>query len=117
MTKMRDRRPKIKPFKLRLKVGDTVVVRSGKFKGKTAKILATQPKVGTVTLEGLNVVTRHRKPTQQNPGAGAFEVHRPLAVSKVAIYDSTKKKASRIAYQLDKSKKVRIMTTSGKEIK
>lgn len=109
---------KLKAYKIRLNKGDTVMVRSGKFKGHTGKVLAIHPKLNKVTIEGINVVTRHRKPTAANPQAGSKEFTRPLAVSKVGIFDSTAKKPSRISYLLAKDgKKSRVMTSSGKEIK
>lgn len=107
-----------KLFKIRLKKGDTVMVRSGKYKGKTGKITAVHPKENKVTIEGINVVKRHRKPTQALPQGGIIEITKPLHVSKVGIYDSVKKKPSRIGYKIDaKGNKGRVMKTSGKEIK
>jgi large subunit ribosomal protein L24 len=105
-------------FKIRLKKGDTVVVRSGKYKGKTGKIVATHPTLNKVTVEGINIVKKHQKPNKAHPQGGIIEITKPIAVSKVGIYDATKKKASRIGYKLDASgKKTRVMKTSGKEIK
>lgn len=105
-------------YKIRLQKGDNVVVRAGKFKGKTGKIVATHPQRNSVTVEGLNVVTRHQKPNSANPSAGSREITRPIAVSKVALYDEAKKKPSRIGYKLSADgKKTRIMKSSGKELK
>jgi large subunit ribosomal protein L24 len=105
-------------FKIRIKKGDMVMVRSGKFKGKTGKVLATHPSINKVTVEGINIVKRHRKPTQARPQGGIEEITKPVWVSKVGLLDSTAKKPSRIGYTLDKEgKKVRVLKTSGKEIK
>lgn len=105
-------------YKIRLKKGDTVIVRSGKYKGKTGKILATHPRQNKVTVEGINIVKKHQKPTQTHPQGGIVEITKPIFVSKVAIVDPATKKASRIGYKLDKDgKKARIFKTSGKEIK
>jgi large subunit ribosomal protein L24 len=105
-------------YKIRLKKGDTVVVRSGKHKGRTGKILAVHPKSNKVTVEGVNIVKRHLKPTRTNPQGGIVELNKPIWVSKVGIYDSAKKKPSRISYKAGKTgAKVRIMKTSAKEIK
>lgn len=107
-----------KVYKIRLKKGDTVMVRSGKYKGKTGKITAVHPKENKVTVEGINIVKRHRKPTQFQPQGGIFEITKPIDVSKVGILDSTAKKPSRIGYNLDKDgNKKRVLKTSGKEIK
>jgi large subunit ribosomal protein L24 len=105
-------------YKIRLKKGDTVVVRSGKYKGKTGKVLATHPAMNKVTVEGVNVVKRHQKPTPVNPAGGIKEIIKPIWVSKVGIYDSSAKKASRLGYKTDaKGNKSRVMKTSGKDIK
>lgn len=105
-------------FKIRIKKGDTVMVRSGKFRGKTGKVLAVHPKDNKVTVEGINVVKRHRKPTQAQPQGGIIEMAKPIWVSKVGLLDSTAKKASRVGYKTDaKGAKIRVLKTSGKEVK
>lgn len=106
------------PYKIRLKVGDKVIVLAGKHKGKTGKILRVHPKDNKVTVEGINVVKKHVKPTRENRVGSIKDVTKPLWVSKVAIYEPTLKKATRIGYKLDaKGAKTRVYTSSGKEIK
>lgn len=105
-------------YKLRLKKGDTVMVRSGKYKGVTGKVLKVHPNLNKVTVEGVNVVKRHLKPSRSNPQGGVAELTKPIWVSKVGIYDSATKKPSRVGYKLSKdNSKVRIYKTSAKEIK
>jgi large subunit ribosomal protein L24 len=105
-------------YKIRLKKGDKVIVTTGKFKGKTGNITAVHPKENKVTVEAINVVKKHQKPTQAHPQGGIIEITKPLDVSKVAIVDPTTKKGTRIGYKLDKDgKKTRIYKSSGKEIK
>ena len=107
-----------KAYKIRLKKGDMVMIRSGKHKGRTGKVLATHPKLNKVTIEGINVVKRHRKPDRAHPQGGIIELTKPIWVSKVGILDNTKKKPSRISYKITKDgAKTRVMKTSGKEIK
>lgn len=107
-----------KIYKIRLKKGDTVMVRSGKYKGKTGKITATHPTLNKVTVEGINIVKKHVKPTQTKPQGGIVELTKPIWVSKVGLHDSAAKKPSRIGYKLSKEGvKSRIMKTSGKEVK
>lgn len=107
-----------KIYKIRLKKGDTVVVTTGKYKGKTGKITATHPSENKVTVEGINIVKKHVKPNRANPQGGIIEVTKPIWVSKVAIVDPSTKKASRIGYKLDdKGNKTRVYKASGKEIK
>lgn len=105
-------------FKIRLKKGDTVVVRAGREKGKTGKVVAVHPKENKVTVEGINVVKRHTKPTRSNPTGGILEVTKPVHVAKVSIVEPTTKKASRIGIVLNKDgSKSRVFKSTGKEIK
>lgn len=105
-------------FKIRLKKGDTVVVRTGKYKGQTGKVVATHPAENKVTVEGVNIVKKHLKPNRANPQGGIVEVTKPIFVSKVAIVDPSTKKASRIGMSVDKDgNKTRVYKSSGKEIK
>lgn len=107
-----------KIFKIRLKVGDTVVVRSGKYKGQTGKVTAVHPTENKVTVEGVNIVKKHQKPTQAKPQGGIIEVTKPIWVSKVGVVDPATKKAARVAYGTDKDgKKIRVFAGTKKEIK
>lgn len=107
-----------KIYKIRLKKGDTVIVLSGKYKGQTGKITATHPTENKVTVEGINIVKKHVKPTRTNPQGGVLELTKPLWVSKVGILEPTAKKASRIGYKIDKDgNKTRVFKSNGKEIK
>lgn len=105
-------------YKIRLKKGDTVMVRAGKYKGQTGKVSATHPSDNKVTVDGINVVKKHQKPTPTHPQGGIVEVTKPIWVSKVSIVEPTSKKPSRIGYKTDTAgKKVRVFKTTGKEIK
>lgn len=105
-------------YKIRLKKGDTVVVRSGKYKGKTGKVTATHPRDNKVTVDGINVVKKHVKPDREHPQGAIVEITKPIWVSKVSIVEPTSKKASRIGYAVDKDgKKTRVFKKTGKEIK
>ena len=105
-------------YKIRLKKGDTVVVRSGKYKGQTGKITATHPRDNKVTIEGINIVKKHVKPSQSHPQGAIVELTKPMWASKVAIVEPTSKKPSRIGYKTDaQGKKTRIYKQNGKEIK
>lgn len=107
-----------KVYKIRLQKGDNVIVRSGKYKGRTGKILQTHPTLNKVTVEGVNIVKKHQKPTKSNPAGGILELTKPIWVSKVAAVDPASKKASRIGYKLaGDGIKTRILKSSGKEIK
>lgn len=104
-------------FKIRLKKGDTVMVRSGKYKGQTGKITAVHPSENKVTVEGINIVKKHVKPNRANPQGGIIEMTKPILVGKVGILDPTTKKPSRIGFTGEKDAKVRVYKSSGKEIK
>jgi len=107
-----------KTFKIRLKKGDTVMVRTGKYKGKTGKVVATHPFENKVTVEGINIVKKAIKPTQQNPVGGIQEITKPIWVSKVGLVEPTSKKPTRVGYKLeDKGTKTRIYKSTGKEVK
>ncbi len=105
-------------YKIRLQKGDTVMVRSGKYKGQTGKILATHPTENKVTVEGINVVKKHQKPNREHPQGGIVEQTKPIWVSKVGLLEGTAKKPAKIGYTVDaKGNKVRVNKRTGKEIK
>lgn len=107
-----------KLYKIRLKKGDLVVVRSGKYKGKTGKVVATHPSENKVTVDGINIIKKHQKPNREHPQGGIIEMTKPIWVSKVAIVEPTSKKPSRIGYKLNADgTKARVFKASGKEIK
>jgi len=105
-------------IKIKLRKGDIIVVRTGKYKGKTGTITATHPTLNKVTVEGINIVKKHVKPNRQHPQGDIVELTKPIDVSKVAIYDPSTKKASKIGIKVDdKGNKTRVFKKSGKEIK
>lgn len=105
-------------YKIRLKKGDNVQVLSGKYKGKTGKVVAVHPSENKVTVEGINIVKKHMKPSRTNPQGGIIELTKPIWVSKVALVDPASKKPTRIGYRIDaKGVKTRVAKKSGKEIK
>jgi len=107
-----------KLYKIRLKKGDLVVVRSGKYQGKTGKVLATHPSENKVTVEGINVVKKHQKPNREHPQGGIIEVTKPIWVSKVGIVEPTSKKPSRVGIKVvADGSKTRVFKSTGKEIK
>lgn len=71
--------------KLNVKKGDTVLVLSGKDKGKQGKVIEAQPKKGKVIVEGVNKVKRHTKPSQSAPQGGIITKEAPLFASKVQL--------------------------------
>ena len=100
----------------KIRKGDKVVVLSGRDKGKTGEVVASMPKDGKVIVSGVNVATRHRKPSQENPQGGLERKEAPLFVSKVAIADPKTGKATRVRFETRGDKKVRVAVKSGELI-
>ncbi len=100
----------------KIKKGDRVVVLSGKDKGKTGEVTKAMPKDGKVVVAGVNIITRHRKPSQASPQGGLERTEAPLHVSKVAISDPKDGKPSRVRFEVRDGKKVRVAARSGELI-
>jgi large subunit ribosomal protein L24 len=100
----------------KIKKGDTVVILSGKDKGKTGEVTKSMPKDGKVLVSGVNIITRHRKPSQTNPQGGLERVEAPMHISKVAIADPKTGAASRVRFEVRDGKKVRVAAKSGELI-
>jgi large subunit ribosomal protein L24 len=100
----------------KIKKGDTVVILSGKDKGKTGEVLKAMPKEDKVLVSGVNVAVRHRKPSQANPQGGLERREAPLHVSKVAVADPKSGKATRVRFETRDGKKVRVAAKSGELI-
>jgi large subunit ribosomal protein L24 len=100
----------------KIKKGDSIVVRSGKDKGRTGTVLQVMPKDGKVLVEGINVAARHRKPSQANPQGGIDRLPAPLHISKVALADPKDGKATRVRFETRDGKKLRVAVKSGETI-
>ena len=98
----------------KIKKGDRVVVLSGKDKGKTGDVTQALPKDGKVVVSGVNIATRHRKPTQANPQGGIERKPAPLHISNVAI--AVNGKATRVRFEERDGKKVRVAVKTGELI-
>ena len=100
----------------KIKKGDKVVVLSGRDKGKRGEVVRALPKDGKVVVSGVNVVTKHKRPTGQSAG-GIERVEAPLPVSKVAIEDPKTGKPTRVGFKvLEDGRKVRVAKRSGEVI-
>lgn len=97
---------------MKIKKNDTVVVISGKDKGKTGTVLRSIPKKNKVVVEGVNMQTKHAKATQNSP-AEIKHVEGPIDVSNVMFYDKEAKTATRIGYKIVDGKKVRVSKKTG----
>ena len=99
----------------KIRKGDTVVILSGKDKGKTGEVIRSMPKDMKVVVSGVNVHARHRKPSQINPQGGIERKEAPLHVSKVAIATADGK-PSRVRFEVRDGKKVRVAAKTGELI-
>ena len=103
--------------KLHVKTGDTVIVLSGKDKGKKGKVLSVQHKDGKVIVEKVNVVSRHTKPRKQGEEGGIIRKEAPLYASKVMRVCPKCDKPTRYAVKIHADgKKVRVCKKCGAEI-
>ena len=95
--------------KLHVKTGDTVMVLSGKDKGKKGKVLNVNPAAGKVIVEGVSVASRHKKPRRQGETGGIVKQETPIYASKVMYYCDKCKSAARLGKLiLEDGKRVRI---------
>ena len=102
---------------MKLRVGDTVQVIAGSDKGKTGEIIQILRKEDRVIVEGVDMVTKHIKPSQADPEGGIVTREAPIHVSNVAYYDSKAKQAVKIGYAFDEDgKKYRINKKTGKAL-
>ena len=100
----------------KIKKGDSVVVRSGKDKGRTGTVLQVLPKEDKIVVQGVNIAARHRKPSQTNPQGGIDRFEAPMAISKVGLADPKTGAATRVRFEDRGGKKVRVAVKSGEAI-
>jgi large subunit ribosomal protein L24 len=104
---------------MRIRTEDTVIVIAGKDRGKTGKVIRTDPKKDRVYVEGLNMVKRHQRPIpgRQNMPVGVIEKEGPIHVSNVAIVDPKDHKPTRIGITRDdEGRRKRISRRTGSEL-
>jgi len=99
----------------KIKKGDTVIVLTGRDKGKTGQVTQVLPKEDRVVVEGVNVVKRHQRPNQQAQG-GIIEKSASIHVSNVALTDPKSGEATRVGFKVEDGKKVRVAKKSGEVI-
>ena len=102
---------------MNVKKGDTIVVLSGKDKGKQGKVLKSDPKGGKVIVEGVNVAMKHRKPRKQGEEGGIVKMETPIYACKVMLVCPKCGKPTRPAFRfLDDSSKARVCRKCGETI-
>ncbi|NBI05642.1 50S ribosomal protein L24 [Senegalia massiliensis] len=102
---------------MHVKKGDTVVVIAGKDKGKKGKVLQVIPKKNRVLVEGVNMITKHQKPSQQMQQGGIVHQEGAIHASNVMVWSKADDQGVRVGYKtLDNGKKVRVSKKSGEVI-
>ena len=99
---------------LKIKKGDTVKVITGKDKDKEGKVLSVDVKNGKVLVEGVNMITKHAKPSQANPNGGIVQKEAAIDASNVMLVHEGK--ATRVGFAIQDGKKVRVAKATGKVI-
>ncbi|MDD3191450.1 MAG: 50S ribosomal protein L24 [Bacilli bacterium] len=98
---------------MNVKKGDNVIVISGNDKGKTGKVLKVLVKDNRVVVEGVNIISRHTKPSNANPDGGIVKKEAPIHASNVQLVDPKTNERTRIGKKLENGKKVRFAKKSG----
>jgi large subunit ribosomal protein L24 len=98
--------------KLKVKSGDLVKVIAGNHKGEQGKILRVYADKNTAIVEGVNMVSKHTKPSAQNPQGGIVKKEAPIHISNIALIDPKSKEATKVGYKTEGDKKVRFSKKS-----
>lgn len=96
---------------LKIKKGDLVKVIAGKDKDKEGKVLSVNAKKNTIFVEGINIITKHTKPSMANQQGGIVQQEGPIDISNVMYVH--KGKATRVGFKMDGDKKVRFAKSTG----
>ncbi len=102
---------------MRIKKGDNVQVLSGNDKGKTGEVLEVIPKSGKIIVKGVNIRKKHIKPRKQGEEGGIIPLECAIYSDKVNVVCPKCNKPTRIKYEMDKDKKVRVCQKCGAKLK
>lgn len=92
--------------KLRIKKGDTVIVIAGNSKGKKGKVLEVITSKNKAIVEGVNIVSKHQKPSAQNPNGGINKIEAPIHISNLMFVDPSSGEPTRVGRKNDEEGKV-----------
>ncbi|MGV6829372.1 MAG: 50S ribosomal protein L24 [Flavobacteriales bacterium] len=98
--------------KIKIKSGDQVVVTAGDHKGSEGKVLLVIRDKNKAIVEGVNMVSKHEKPSASNPQGGISKKEAPIHISNLSLIDPKSKKATRVGYRMEDGKKVRFSKKS-----
>ncbi len=99
---------------MKIKKGDTVKVIAGKDKDKEGKVMSVDPKNGKIMVEGINMVTKHAKPSAANQNGGIISKEAALDISNVMLV--FKGKTTRVGFKMENDKKLRVAKSTGEVI-
>ncbi|MBC7000514.1 50S ribosomal protein L24 [Cytophaga sp. FL35] len=103
-------------IKLKIKTGDTVRVIAGDHKGSEGKVLTVDREKNKAIVEGANLVSKHEKPSAQNPQGGIVKKEAPIHISNLALIDAKSGEVTRVGYEVRDGKKVRVSKKSNEVI-
>ena len=103
-------------MKLKIKTGDTVRVIAGDHKGSEGKVLQVDREKNKALVEGINVVSKHEKPSAKNPQGGIIKKEAPIHISNLSLIDPKSGEATRVGYEVRDGKKVRFSKKSNEVI-
>ncbi len=103
-------------MKLKIKTGDTVRIIAGDHKGTEGKVVRVLRDKNKAIVEGVNMVSKHEKPSAQNPQGGIVKKEAPMHISNLSLIDSKSGETSRVGYELRDGQKVRVSKKSNEVI-
>ncbi|WP_435623244.1 50S ribosomal protein L24 [Flagellimonas sp.] len=99
-------------MKLKIKTGDTVVVTAGDHKGSEGKVVKIDREKNKAIVEGVNMVSKHEKPSAQNPQGGIVKKEAPIQISNLSLMDPKSGEPTRVGFEVRDGKKVRVAKKS-----
>ena len=99
-------------MKSKIKSGDTIRVIAGDHKGSEGKVIRVDRKKNKALIEGINMVSKHEKPSAQNPQGGITEKEAPIHLSNLSLIDTKSGDTTRVGYEMRDGKKVRVAKKS-----
>ncbi|MBT2162389.1 50S ribosomal protein L24 [Zobellia sp. KMM 6746] len=101
---------------MKIKTGDTVRIIAGDHKGTEGKVMTVNREKNKAIVEGANMVSKHQKPSAQNPQGGIVKKESPINISNLSLIDAKSGKTTRVGYEVRDGKKVRFSKKSNEVI-
>ncbi|MBT8235615.1 MAG: 50S ribosomal protein L24 [Bacteroidia bacterium] len=103
-------------MKLKIKTGDTVRIIAGDHKGSEGKVIEVDKQKNKALIEGINMVSKHEKPSAKNPQGGIVQKEAPIHISNLSLIDSKSGESTRVGYEVRDNVKVRVSKKSNEVI-